>query len=79
MNFVKSVESGSISVGGGYYYPISSLGDKTIYQSYGSHYVETYTAPGTAGNWELSIIPKNAQGFGYSITVGESDYSKFKN
>lgn len=79
MNFVKSIESGSVSIGGGYYPLISPLDDKTIYQSYGSRYVETYTAPGAVGNWELSMLPKNTQSFGYSITVRDSEYNKSKN
>ena len=74
MNFVKSIESGSVSIGGGY----SSTWDDN-YQNYGTRYVETYTAPGAVGNWELSVLPKNTQNFGYSITVGDSDNSKLKN
>ncbi len=75
MTFVKSVESSSIGIGGGYplVWPID---DKSIYQNYGSTYVETYTVPGAVGNWELSILPKNTQSFGYSITVGDSKLNK---
>ena len=74
ISFVKSIESGSVGIGGGY----SSTWDDN-YQNYGTHYVETYTAPGAVGNWELSVLPKNTQNFGYSITVGDSDNSKLKN
>lgn len=75
MTFVKSVESSSIGIGGSnpLIWPIN---DKSIYQNYGSTYVETYTTPGAVGNWELSILPKNTQNFGYSITVGDSKLNK---
>ncbi len=71
MTFVKSVESSSISIGGSPF-PVWPMDDKSIYQNYGSSYIETYTAPGAAGDWDLSILPKNTQNFGYSITVGNS-------
>jgi uncharacterized membrane protein len=75
MTFVKSVESSSIGIVGSYplVWPID---DKSIYQNYGSTFVETYTAPGAVGDWELSILPKNTQSFGYSITVGDSKLNK---
>src|SRR5665647_3835872 len=73
MNFVKSIESGSVSIGGGY----SSTWDDN-YQNYGTRYVETYTAPGAVGNWELSVLPKNTQNFGYSITVGAVSYTHLR-
>lgn len=78
MTFVKSVESGNINIGGGYP-AVWPIGDETTYQSFVDTYVETYTVPGAAGDWELSILPKNMQNFGYSITVGDSNYSKSQN
>jgi hypothetical protein len=75
MTFVKSVESGTVNIGGGYP-QVWPMNDETVYQSFGDSYVETYKVPGAAGNWELSILPKNVQSFGYSITVGDSNYSK---
>lgn len=77
MTFVKSVESGNVNIGG--YPSVWPIDDETIYQSFGDTYVETYTVPGTAGDWKLSILPKNMQSFGYSITVGDSNYSKSQN
>jgi hypothetical protein len=71
MTFVKSVESSSISIGGSPI-PVWPMDDKSIYQNYGSNYIETYTVPGAAGDWDISILPKNTQSFGYSITVGNS-------
>lgn len=78
MTFVKSVESGNINIGGGYP-QIWPMNDETIYQSFGNNYVETYKVPGAAGDWELSILPKNMQSFGYTITVGDNNYSKSQN
>jgi len=71
MTFVKSAESGSVNIGSNY--PSWAMENRNIYQSYGSHYVETYTVPGAIGNWELTILPKNAVNFGYSITVGDTN------
>ena len=73
MTFVKTTQSGSVSVEGYYNYPAWAMDDSTIYQNYGDHYVETYTVPGAIGDWELTILPKDTQTFGYSITVGDSE------
>lgn len=75
MAFAKSVESSTVSIGGSPI-PVWPIDDKSIYQDYGKTYVETYTVPGDVGDWELSILPKNMQSFGYSITVGDSKYTK---
>ena len=73
MTFVKTTHSGSVSVGGHYYnYPEWAMDDSTIYQNYGGHYAETYKVPGAIGDWELTILPKDTQTFGYSITFGDS-------
>jgi hypothetical protein len=74
LTFVKSVESGSVSIGGSY--PISLLTAGDIYQDSTNHYVETYLVPGAVGSWELSILPKNTNNFGYSITVGDNNSVK---
>lgn len=74
MAFVKSIESGSIGIGN--YYPWTSTENENIYQNYNEHYVETYTVPGKIGDWELNILPKNTNNFGYSITVGDKDSAK---
>ncbi len=71
MSLTKTTQSMNVNTGG-YYFPTWSMDNNTIYQNYGTHYVETYTVKGATGNWELSIMPKNAESFGYSITVGES-------
>lgn len=53
---------------GGYYFPAWALDNSTIYQNTNNHYVETYTVSGAVGTWELQIMPKNTESFGYSIT-----------
>src|SRR5665647_2364754 len=70
MTLVKSVESGSPSVGS--FYPTWAVVNGNIYQNTYDNRVETYRAPGAIGNWELSILPKNTNNFGYSITVGNN-------
>ena len=71
MTFVKSAESGSVNIGSNY--PIWTMENGNIYQNYGSHYVETYKVPGAIGNWELTILQKNTNNLGYSITIGDSN------
>jgi uncharacterized membrane protein len=71
MILVKSVESASPSVGS--YYPIWAIENGNIYQNSGESYVETYTAPGAIGDWELTILPKSTNNFGYSITKGTNN------
>jgi len=71
MNFVKSAESSSVSIGS--IYPVWAMENGEFYQNYDSNYVETYTVTGAIGNWELTILPRNTSNFGYSITVGDSN------
>jgi len=71
MTLVKSVESGSPSIGS--YYPTWVTGNEYIYQENYENYIETYMAPGSVGDWELAILPKNANNFAYSITKGDSN------
>ena len=66
MTFVKSIESGSVNIGSNY--PMWAMKNGNIYQNNNDHYVETYTVPGAIGNWKLTILPKNTNNFGYSIT-----------
>jgi hypothetical protein len=40
------------------------------YQGGSTTFVETYSVPGSAGKWTLSILPKNTENFEYSITIG---------
>jgi len=34
--------------------------------------VATYTVPGAAGDWTLSILPKNTENFDYTITIRDA-------
>jgi CDP-diglyceride synthetase len=72
--FVKSVEGSSINLGSSY--PISIFENENGYQNFNGRYTETYIAPGARGNWKLSILPKNTNNFGYSITVGDTNSKK---
>jgi hypothetical protein len=47
--------------------------DQGTYQGGTTTFVETYTVPGTAGKWTLSILPKNTENFEYTVTVGGSE------
>ena len=47
--------------------------DQGNYQGGTTTFVETYTVPGAAGKWKLSILPKNAENFEYSITIGAAE------
>ncbi len=67
----KIVQGNNINLGSSYY-PGWALDDDTMYQNVNKHYVETFTVPGAAGKWELSILPENTENFGYTITSGKS-------
>lgn len=71
MTLVKTTQSGNVD-NGRYIIPIWAMDDNTTYQSYNKHYVEIYTIPWAVGDWELSILPKNAGTFIYSIALGDS-------
>ena len=47
--------------------------DQGNYQGGTTTFVETYTVPGAAGKWTLSILPENAENFEYSITIGAAE------
>lgn len=47
--------------------------DQGSYQGGTTTFVETYTVPGTAGKWTLSILPKNTENFEYTVTIGDSE------
>jgi hypothetical protein len=73
LTLVKTVESGN--VGSGIIYPKWVSATENTYQSYGVHYVQTCMVQGAIGDWKLSVLPKNTNNFGYSITIGSSDSS----
>lgn len=70
MSPTKLVQNNNVNIGANYF-PAWSLDDSTNYQDSNVYYVETYTVPGAIGKWELSIMPKNVESFGYSITFGK--------
>ncbi|WP_440948445.1 COG1470 family protein [Methanosarcina sp. T3] len=72
MRLVKTTRRDNVNIGG-YDFPVWSTEDRSIYQNHNKYYVETYTIPGAIGEWELSILPKNADNFEYSITIGDSE------
>jgi hypothetical protein len=43
------------------------------YQGSTTTFIETYTVPGAAGKWTLSILPKNTENFEYSVTIGAAN------
>lgn len=71
MTLVKTTMYGDVSIGGDYF-PSWPNDEHDIYQSSGSYYTETYVVSGAIGDWELEILPKNAQNFHYSISIGDS-------
>jgi hypothetical protein len=74
MTLVKSVESGYTNIGN--FYPIWALENGNFYQNSFENRVDTYKVPGAIGNWELSILPKNLNNFGYSVTIGDNNFTK---
>ena len=68
LNMVKLTDSGNAGLG--MYYPAWTEHSGNVYQNYGDHYAETYQVQGKKGSYRLTIMPKNANNFGYSITIG---------
>jgi hypothetical protein len=66
----KIVQNSNVNSGINYF-PAWALDDSTAYQDSNAYYSETYTVPGAIGKWELTIMPKNTENFGYSITFGK--------
>ncbi len=64
----KTVIKGNVNMGGDR--PPWEIDSASIYQEMGIQYIVTYKTDGTPGEWKLSVMPKNTQGFDYSITIG---------
>jgi len=47
--------------------------DQGSYQGGTTTFVETYSAPGAAGKWTLSIFPENTENFEYTVTIGTAE------
>lgn len=68
----KTLLKGGVSLGGmGAIYPPWESESEGIYNEIGVQYVETFTANVPAGDSKLSVLPRNTQGFEYTITIGE--------
>ena len=72
MTLVKTTQMGNVYIGWDNF-PVWSNDESTGYQNNNRYYTETYTIPGAIGNWELTILPTNAENFDYSITIGDSE------
>ncbi len=68
----KTLLKGGVSLGGmGQMYPPWESESEGIYNEMGVQYVETFTTNVSKGDLKLSILPRNTQGFEYTITIGE--------
>ncbi|MBU4220901.1 MAG: hypothetical protein KKA10_04640 [Euryarchaeota archaeon] len=68
----KTLIKGGVSLGGmGTMYPPWESESEGIYNEIGVQYVETFTTNVPKGDLKLSILPRNTQGFEYTITIGE--------
>lgn len=47
--------------------------DQGNYQGGTTTFVKTYSAPGAAGEWTLSILPRNTENFEYTVTIGAAE------
>ncbi|TQD29224.1 hypothetical protein FKV42_00270 [Methanolobus vulcani] len=72
LNLVKTTYSGTVSLDSSNY-PPWEIDGAGIYQDSMTSYVETYEVPGAIGEWTLNILPMNAEEFGYSITIGDTE------
>jgi hypothetical protein len=72
MTPVETTQSGSV-YSQWYNFPVWSIEDDSDYESSSTQHIETYKVSGAIGTWELTILPKNASSFSYTITIGDSD------
>ncbi|MCX9009501.1 MAG: hypothetical protein OIN66_00120 [Candidatus Methanoperedens sp.] len=68
LNVTKTVIKGNVNMGGDR--PPWEIDSASIYQDMGVQHIVTYRANGSPGEWKLSVLPRNTQGFEYSITIG---------
>ncbi len=68
LKVTKTVIKGNVNMGGDR--PPWEIDSASIYQEMGIQYMVTYKTDGSQGEWKLSVLPKNTQGFDYSITIG---------
>jgi hypothetical protein len=63
--------AGSVNLGGSDCIPPWEIDSSGMYDESRTSYVERYTADGTVGELELGILPRYAEGFEYTITIGD--------
>lgn len=68
LNVTKTVIKGNVNMGGDR--PPWEIDSASIYQEMGVQRIVTYRTDGSPGEWKLSVLPRNTQGFDYSITIG---------
>ncbi len=68
LTVTKTVIKGNVNMGSNS--PPWEIDSASIYQEMGIQYMVTYKANGSPGEWKLSVLPGNTQGFDYSITIG---------
>ena len=67
----KAVKNGHISLGMGYLPPGASSSEE-MYHVMSTEYSETYEITNaTGGVWTLEILPKNTEGFEYTMEIGQ--------
>ncbi len=64
----KTVIKGNVNMGGDR--PPWEIDSTSIYQEAGVQHMVTYKTNGSPGEWKLSVLPRNTQGFEYTITIG---------
>ncbi len=69
LTVTKTMTKGNVNMGGDR--PPWEIDSESIYQENGIQRIETYKAKGSTGEWKLKVLPRNTQGFDYSITIGE--------
>ena len=68
LDITKTVIKGNVYLGGDRSrWEISNV---SPYQEVGNQFIYTYKTEGSPGEWTLNILPKNTQGFDYSIIIG---------
>ena len=63
--------AGSVNLGGSDCIPPWEIDSSGMYDESRTSYVERYTADGTVGELELGILPRYAEAFDYTITIGD--------